>query len=95
MGHEPRPSWICRDAFERARFHDLHVRLLRANTRVLAVVAVLIAVAFPTIGDPAALLPSVAGIVFFGIIQRRSSRFERPELWESRGGLAGSSRGGA
>ena len=81
MGQEPRPSWICRDAFERARFNDLHVRLLRANTRVLAVVAVLIAVAFPTIGDPAALLPSVAGILFFGVVQRRSSSFERPELW--------------
>jgi diguanylate cyclase (GGDEF)-like protein len=81
MGHEPRPSWICRDAFERARFNDLHVRLLRANTRVLAVVAILIAIAFPTIGDPAALLPSIAGILFFGLIQRRSSSFERPELW--------------
>ena len=80
-GQEPRPSWICRDAFERARFNDLHVRLTRANTRVLAVVAVLIAIAFPTIGDPAALLPSIVGILFFGLVQRRSTAFQRPELW--------------
>lgn len=78
---EPRPSWICRDAFERARFADLHARLTRVNTRVLAVVAVLIALALPTIGDPAALLPSVTGILLFGLVQRRSSAFERPELW--------------
>ncbi len=80
-GQEPRPSWICRDAFERARFADLHARLLRANTRVLTMLVVLIAVALPTISDPVALLPSTVGIVLFGIIQRRSSSFARPELW--------------
>ncbi len=81
MGHEPRPSWICRDAFERARFADLNARLVRVNTRVLIVVALLIAVALPTIGNPVALLPSAAGIAFFGVVQRRSASFARPELW--------------
>jgi hypothetical protein len=60
-GQEPRPSWICRDAFERARFTDLNARLVRVNTRVLVVVALLIAIALPTIGNPVALLPSAAG----------------------------------
>jgi len=80
-GQEPRPSWICRDAFERARFADLHARLLRVNTRVLTVLVLLIAVAMPTVGEPIALLPSAVGIVLFGIVQRRSSSFARPELW--------------
>ena len=80
-GQEPRPSWICRDAFERARFADLNARLVRVNTRVLIVVALLIAIALPTIGNPVALLPSAAGIAFFGVVQRRAGSFARPELW--------------
>jgi len=30
---EQRPSWICRDEFERARFMDLHNRLLGRTTQ--------------------------------------------------------------
>jgi diguanylate cyclase (GGDEF)-like protein len=80
-GHEPRPSWICRDAFERSRFADLHVRLVERNTKLLVVIVVLIALAMPVLAHPAALAPSGIGIVIFGAVQRISMRFARPELW--------------
>ena len=32
---EPRFSWICRNEFERARFMDLHGRLMHANTVIM------------------------------------------------------------
>ena len=78
---EDRPSWICRDAFERARFLDLHARLLRMNTRVLVLLGVVIAVAFPTLRDQLAVLPALVGLVIFGAMQRLAPRYERPELW--------------
>ncbi len=76
-----RPSWICRSEFERARFLDLHSRLLRVNTAILVVVVVVIAAALPFIPDRLGLLPAGAGVVLFGVIQRRAPHFRRPELW--------------
>ena len=78
---EPRGSWICRDAFERQRFTDIHARLLPANTRILVGLIVLIALAMPFSPDLLGLLPAGLGIVAFGAIQRNSERFARPELW--------------
>jgi GGDEF domain-containing protein len=40
---ELRPSWICRNEFERARCMDLHARLMLANNAILVLIAVAIA----------------------------------------------------
>jgi diguanylate cyclase (GGDEF)-like protein len=78
---EPRPSWICRDPHERARFLDLHRRLLRVNSLILVALVVVIAAAMPFTEDHAGLIPAGAGLVLFGVIQRLATRFPRPELW--------------
>jgi diguanylate cyclase (GGDEF)-like protein len=80
--HGARASWICRSASERARFLDLHARLLVPNTRILLVLSSVIAIGYPTVdGDRRALIPALVGVVLFGTIQRRATRFARPELW--------------
>jgi diguanylate cyclase (GGDEF)-like protein len=78
---EPRFSWICRDEFERARFMDLHGRLLRANTAILLTLILVIAAALPFIQDRLGLIPVAIGMALFGGIQRNATRFARPELW--------------
>jgi diguanylate cyclase (GGDEF)-like protein len=78
---EPRPSWICRDPHERARFLDLHYRLLRVNSVILVVLVVAIAAALPYTADHVGLIPAGAGLVLFAAIQRLATRFARPELW--------------
>jgi diguanylate cyclase (GGDEF)-like protein len=78
---DTRASWICRDSLERARFMDLHARLLKVNTRVLALVVLAAVAALPALEEPLALLPTVAGIAAFGSVQRSYRRFARPELW--------------
>jgi hypothetical protein len=80
-GETPRPSWICRDESERARFLDLHARLLGANTRILLSVVVVLGAALPFLENPAGLVPAVAGVALFGTIQRNAHRFSRPEVW--------------
>jgi diguanylate cyclase (GGDEF)-like protein len=80
-GQEPRPSWICRDAFERSRFLDLHARLVGANTKLMVVLVALIALSMPVMAHPSALVPSAAGIAIFAAVQRGSTRFARPEVW--------------
>src|SRR6478752_3440086 len=77
-----RASWICRTASERARFLDLQARLLGPNTRVLALLSVAMVIGFPTVdGGRLALLPALAGVVAFAIVQRRATHFARPEVW--------------
>jgi diguanylate cyclase (GGDEF)-like protein len=78
---EPRFSWICRDEFERARFMDLHARLVRANTAILLTLIAAIAVAVPFVPDLLGLIPAAAGMALFAGIQRNAARFARPELW--------------
>jgi diguanylate cyclase (GGDEF)-like protein len=78
---EPRFSWICRDEFERARFLDLHGRLVPANTVILLTLVAVIAVALPFVPDLLGLIPAAAGMALFGGIQRNTARFARPELW--------------
>jgi diguanylate cyclase (GGDEF)-like protein len=78
---DPRPSWICRDAFERARFMDLHARLTGANNTMLLVLIVAIASAVPFVSGRLGLIPAAAGMVLFSGIQRNAQRFARPELW--------------
>ena len=78
---EMRPSWICRTAFERARFIDLHARLLRANNACLLILIVAITIALPFVPERIGVIPAAAGMVLFGAIQRTATRFARPELW--------------
>jgi diguanylate cyclase (GGDEF)-like protein len=78
---ELRPSWICRNEFERARFMDLHGRLMRANNAILVMVTVVIAMAVPFVPERLGLIPAAAGMILFGGIQRAAPRFARPELW--------------
>jgi len=78
---ETRFSWICPNEFERTRFIDLHRRLLRANSAILGMLVVLIAVALPFVTGLFALLPAAAGMVLFGAVQLYATRFARPELW--------------
>jgi diguanylate cyclase (GGDEF)-like protein len=78
---EPRPSWICRDPLERARFLDLHRRLVGVNTVNLVAIALAIAAALPFVDDRSGLIPAGAGMLLFGAIQRLATRFARPELW--------------
>ena len=78
---ERRHSWICRSEFERARFLDLHGRLVRANTAILLMLVVVIAAALPFMPGRVALMPAAAGMVLFGAVQRNAPRFARPELW--------------
>jgi diguanylate cyclase (GGDEF)-like protein len=78
---ELRPSWICRNEFERARFMDLHGRLVRANNAILLTLIVVIGLSLPFIPDRLGLIPAAAGLVLFGGIQRNAKRFARPELW--------------
>ena len=78
---EPRFSWICRDEFERARFMDLHGRLLHANTVILVTLVAVIAAALPFVPNLLGLIPAAAGMALFGGIQRNATRFARPELW--------------
>ena len=78
---EPNPSWICRNEFERARFMDLHGRLVRANTAILLTLIVVIALALPFLPERLGLIPAAAGMALFGGIQRKATRFARPELW--------------
>jgi len=78
---ELRPSWICRNEFERARFMDLHGRLLRANNAILLILIAAIVSALPFVGGRLGLIPAAAGMVLFAAIQRNAQRFARPELW--------------
>lgn len=78
---DERFSWICRTEFERARFMDLHARLLGANTAILIALVVFIGLALPIIPERLALIPALAGVALFGGIQRNAGRFARPELW--------------
>jgi diguanylate cyclase (GGDEF)-like protein len=78
---ESRPSWICRDAFERARFMDLNGRLLRVNTYIMVAIVVCIAAALPWWVGGVALIPTAFGLLLFGVMQRNAPRFARPELW--------------
>jgi len=78
---ELRPSWICRNEFERARFMDLHGRLVRANNTILLTLIVVIALSLPFIPDRLGLIPAGAGLLLFGGIQRNAMRFARPEVW--------------
>lgn len=85
---DPRFSWICRDEFERARFVDLHCRLLRANMAIMLILVAVIGAAAPFVPDRVGLLPVAVGLALFGGIQRNATRFARPELWVF-GGLLG------
>jgi diguanylate cyclase (GGDEF)-like protein len=78
---ELRPSWICRTEFERARFMDLHGRLLSANNAILLTLIAVIIVAIPFVDGLLGLLPAAAGMALFSGIQRNATRFSRPELW--------------
>jgi diguanylate cyclase (GGDEF)-like protein len=78
---EPRFSWICRNEFERARFMDLHGRLVQANNKMMLALVVVIAASLPFIPDRLGVLPAAAGMVLFGGIQRHAKQFARPELW--------------
>jgi diguanylate cyclase (GGDEF)-like protein len=78
---ELRPSWICRNEFERARFMDLHARLLRANNAILLILIAVIAMALPFVSGRLGVIPAAAGMVLFSGIQRNAHRFARPELW--------------
>jgi hypothetical protein len=78
---EMRPSWICRNEFERARFMDLHARLPRANNAILLILVAAIVFAIPFVHGRLGLIPAAAGMILFGGIQRRATRFARPELW--------------
>ena len=78
---EQNPSWICRNEFERARFMDLHARLVRANTGIMLALVAVIALALPFLDDRIGLIPAAAGMALFGGIQRNASRFTRPEIW--------------
>lgn len=78
---ESRPSWICSNEFERARFMDLHARLLRANTTILLTLVALIVASLAFFPHPLALVPAAAGMAMFGGVQRNAKRFARPELW--------------
>ena len=78
---ELRPSWICQNGFERARFMDLHARLLRANYTMLLILGVAILVALPFGDGHLGLVPAGAGMLLFSGIQRRAKSFARPELW--------------
>lgn len=60
---------------------DLHARLLPVNVRVLVLVLISAAVAFPSLPHPVSLTPTIVGIALFGLIQRRYKSFARPELW--------------
>ncbi len=76
-----RPSWICRTAFERARFMDLNTRLVRANRGIILMLLVLNSTAFWFVEGRLALIPALAGMLLFGVIQTNAARFARPELW--------------
>ena len=78
---ELRPSWICQNEFERARFMDLHARLLRANYTMLLILGAAILVALPFVDGHLGLVPAGAGMLLFSGIQRRAKNFARPELW--------------
>lgn len=77
---QARSSWICRDDFERARFMDLHARMLPVNSRVFILIMVVVAICAPSFDEPLALAPSAAALGLFGAIQRHARRFARPEL---------------
>src|SRR3954449_9402812 len=76
-----RISWICRTEFERQRFLDMHRRLMPVNTRLLALLVVLVLPFYRAAHAPVALIPTVAGLIVFGVFQRLATRFTRPELW--------------
>jgi diguanylate cyclase (GGDEF)-like protein len=78
---ELRPSWICRNEFERARFMDLHARLLRANYTMLLILSAAIVSAIPFMDGHLGLIPAAVGMLLFSGIQRRAKHFARPELW--------------
>ena len=60
---------------------DLHARLLRANSKILVALVVLIALSIPFVPQFIGLIPAAAGLALFGGIQRNATRFTRPELW--------------
>jgi diguanylate cyclase (GGDEF)-like protein len=79
---DQRPSWICRDEFERRRFMDLHGRLTRANYTVLLALVLVIGSSLPFLeSQPYGLIPAAAGMAVFSAVQRNAARFARPELW--------------
>jgi diguanylate cyclase (GGDEF)-like protein len=78
---ELRPSWICQNGFERARFMDLHARLLRANYTMLLILGAAILVSLPFGDGHLGLVPAGAGMLLFSGIQRKAKNFARPELW--------------
>jgi diguanylate cyclase (GGDEF)-like protein len=80
---------VIRDEFERTRFREMHARLLSVNTCVLAAVLVAIVPAVVTSPSLPPELSALAGILFFGAIQRQAHRFRRPEIWVLIGLLGG------
>jgi diguanylate cyclase (GGDEF)-like protein len=73
-------TWsICRDQAERDRFLDMHVRMLPAQRRVLAVVAALLLPTVPWV-DPWALVPLGFVVVVYTLVQHLAMRFGRPEV---------------
>lgn len=76
-----RSSWICRTAFERARFLDIHRRLMPLNTKLLVLVLLVIAPAGRTLEHLWSVIPVLLTVAGFAVLQRRAGSFTRPELW--------------
>ncbi|MBJ7331365.1 MAG: GGDEF domain-containing protein [Solirubrobacteraceae bacterium] len=74
-----RPSWLCRDQFERERFLDMHERLLPAHSRIMLGIAALLLPVSPWM-TPASLVTILAAVVIYGVIQRNVQWFQRPEI---------------
>jgi diguanylate cyclase (GGDEF)-like protein len=67
----------------------MHARLLAVNTCVLAALLIAMVPAIATSPSLPAELAALAGILFFGAIQRRAHGFRRPEIWVLIGLLGG------
>jgi diguanylate cyclase (GGDEF)-like protein len=80
-GAQVKHSWLVRDDFERARFREMHARLLAINVRVFALLLVVFVAAVPLHPGSAGVLVGLSGVAIFAVVQRAAVRLPRPEAW--------------
>jgi diguanylate cyclase (GGDEF)-like protein len=82
-------SWVCKDAQERARFLDMHARLMPVNRWVTLVLVVTLAPGLALDGRALSLLPIAVALAVFAVTQLRAAPVRRPELISFGGVLVG------
>ena len=61
-------TWLIRDDFERARFREMHQRLLALNGRAFALTLLVIVVSIPTARSSTVIILSLIAVGIFAVV---------------------------